>query len=55
MKREYSTWYESCFDTKIEKKEKNTYLCNDKIPLAMILSCVCVYTHAHIDHMFILI
>ena len=25
---------------KIKKKEKNTYLCNDKIPVAMILGCI---------------
>ena len=40
---------------KIKKKEKYNYLCNDKIPLAMVLGCVCVYTYIHIDHMFTLI
>ena len=41
----------SCFDTKIKKKEKNTYLCNDKIPLGIVLGCI----YTHIDHMFTLI
>ena len=49
MKRKYSTWYKSCSDTKIKKKkEKNAYLCNDKILLVMILDCICIYTHTHI-------
>jgi len=43
MKRKYLTWYRSCSDTKIKKKEKNTYLCNDKIPLAMILDCIYIH------------
>jgi len=43
--REYSTWYRSGSDTKI-KKEKDTYLCNNKIPLAMILG----YIYSHIDY-----
>ena len=51
MKRKYSTWYMSCSDTKIKKKEKNTYFCNDKIPLTMALSCI----YSHIGHMFTLI
>ena len=33
----------SCFDTKIKKKEKNTYLCHDKIPLVMILGCIYIH------------
>ena len=48
---EYSTWYRSCSDTKINKKKK-TYLCKDKIPLAMVLGCIYIYTH--IGHMFTL-
>jgi len=47
MKREYSTWYRSGSDTKIKKKEKNNYLCNEKISLSMILGCI----YIHIDHM----
>ena len=52
MKRKYSTWYMSGSDTKIKKK-KNTYLCKDKIPLDMVLGCVC--THTYSGHMFTLI
>ena len=33
----------SCSDTKIKKKEKNTYLCKDKIPVAMVFSCIYIY------------
>ena len=51
MKREYSTWYMSCSDIKTKKKEKNNYLCNDKMQLAMILG----YIYTHVDHIFILI
>jgi len=43
MKREYSTWYKSSFDIKKKKKEKNNYLCNDKMPLAMLLSCIYIH------------
>ena len=35
---------------KKKKKEKNTYVCNDKILLVMILGCT--HTNTHIDHMF---
>jgi len=41
MKRKYSTWYMSCSDTKIKKE--NTYLCNDKIPLTMVLGCIYIH------------
>ena len=43
MKREYSTWYRNCSDTKIKKKEKNNYLCNNKIPYSMVLGCIHIY------------
>jgi len=43
MKMKYSTWYRSCSDTKIKKKEKNTYLCNDKMPLAIVLGCIYIH------------
>ena len=43
MKRKYSTWYKSCSDTKINKKEKKTYLCKDKIPLVMVLGCIYIH------------
>ena len=49
---EYSTWYRSCSDTKIKNKKKKTYLCKDKIPLAMVSWS---YLYTHIGHMFILI
>ena len=57
MKREYTTCYRSDSDTKIKKKEKNNYLCPDKISLSMVLNfvCVCRDTRARIDHMFTLI
>ena len=37
------TWYRSCSDTKIKKKEKNIYLCNDKISLSMVLGCIYIH------------
>ena len=46
MKSEYSTWYRSGSDTKIKKKEKKKKkknLCNDKIPLSMVLGCAYIY------------
>ena len=49
MKKKYSTWYKSCCDNKIKKKK--TYLCKDKIPLAMVLGCI----YTHIGYMFTLI
>ena len=30
---------------RIKKKEENNYLCNDKIPLVMVISCVRVHTY----------
>ena len=52
MEREYSTWYRSDSDTKIKKKEKNNYLCNDKIPLSMVLGCIYIYIHTLIAYLY---
>ena len=43
MKRGYPTWYRSGTDTKIKRKEKYNYLCNDKIPLVMVLCCIYIH------------
>ena len=43
MKRKYSICYMSSSDAKIKKNEKNTYLCNDKIPLVMVLDCIYIH------------
>ena len=47
--KEYSTWYRSSSETKIKKKNDN--LCNDKIPLVMILGCI--YIHTYQSHVYI--
>jgi len=36
--KEYSTWYMSSSETKIKKKDDN--LCNDEIPILMVLDYV---------------
>ena len=35
---------------KINKKEKNTYLCKDKIPLTMILGCIYIHIWITCSH-----
>ena len=49
MEREYSTWCRSGSNIKIKQKEKNSYLCNDKIRLTIVLSCIYIYTHVYSD------
>ena len=39
-------------EVEINKKKKKTYLCKDKIPLAMVLGCIYIYiywSHVYTD------